>query len=246
MAALCGHRVHLVERAKVTGGVARLAARAPGRGEVGDVLTFFHGELERLGVTMTLNADGIEKILDRGAFDAAVVATGSLPAVPLIKGIAQTRMQLVSVVDVMAGETLAGECVLVLGGNQGALMVADFLAAKGKSVTVLNRQKHYAEEMASNDRFYLRERLKREPVTLFKAVRVKRILADGVGMTLNGETRDLTGYDTLVLAETMTPIRETVAAIKARGLPLTLVGDAKQARTIMHAIAEGEEAGRDI
>lgn len=246
MAALGGHEVQLVERAKVTGGVARLAARAPGRGEVGDVLTYFRSELERLGVSIAVDANGIEDLLDRDAFDAVVVATGSLPEVPLIKGIAQTRMQLVSVVDVMAGEALAGERVLVLGGNQGALMVADFLAEKGKSVTVLNRQKHYAEEMASNDRFYLRERLKRGMVTLFKEVRVKRILADGVQVTLNGQTRDLTGYDALVLAETMTPIRDTVAAIKARDLPLTLIGDAKKARTIMHAIAEGEEVGRDL
>jgi 2,4-dienoyl-CoA reductase-like NADH-dependent reductase (Old Yellow Enzyme family)/thioredoxin reductase len=246
MAALGGHDVRLVERAEVTGGVARLAARAPGRGEVGDVLAYFQGELERLCVSVTVDADDIGDLLDRDTYDAVVVATGSLPEVPLIKGIAQTRMQLASVVDVMAGEALAGERVLILGGNQGALMVADFLAEKGKSVTVLNRQRHYAEEMASNDRFYLRERLKREGVLLNKEVRVRQILSDGVRITLNGESTDLTGYDALVLAETMTPIRDAVAAIKARGLPLTLIGDAKQARTIMHAIAEGEEIGRDL
>jgi 2,4-dienoyl-CoA reductase-like NADH-dependent reductase (Old Yellow Enzyme family)/thioredoxin reductase len=246
MAALGGHRVHLVEQASDTGGVARLAARAPGRGEVGDVLAYFRSELERLGVAVALGGDGIEAILDATPYDAAVVATGSLPEVPLIKGIAQTKMQLVSVVDVMAGEPIAGDRVLVLGGNQGALMVADYLAEGGMTVTVLNRQKHYAEEMSSNDRFYLRERLKRDTVSLFKPVKVKQILADGARVTIAGETSDLTGYDALVLAEAMTPIREVVAAIKARGLPLTLVGDAKQPRTIMHAIAEGEEVGRDL
>jgi 2,4-dienoyl-CoA reductase-like NADH-dependent reductase (Old Yellow Enzyme family)/thioredoxin reductase len=246
MAALRGHEVQLLEQVEDTGGVARLAAKAPGRGEVGQVMTYFRGELGRLGVTVTVNANGIESALDRTPFDAVVVATGSLPEVPLIKGIAQTQMQLVSVVDLMAGEAVPGERVLVLGGNQGALMVTDFLAETGKSVTVLNRQKHYAEEMASNDRFYLRERLKRDTVTLFKEVRVKQILAHGVRVSMKGQTSDLTGYDTLVLAETMTPIREAVALIKARGLPLTLIGDVKKPRTIMHAIAEGEEAGRDL
>jgi hypothetical protein len=125
-------------------------------------------------------------------------------------------------------------------------MVTDYLAERGKRVTVLNRHHHYAEEMSSNDRFYLRERLKRETVTLFKSVRVKQILDHGVRVTMAGDFRDLSGYDALVLAEAMTPIREVVQAVKRRGLPLILVGDAKQPRTIMHAIAEGEEAGRDL
>jgi thioredoxin reductase len=246
MGALVGHQVHLVEQQADTGGVARLAARAPGRGEVGDILAYFRSELERLGVKITLRADEIEAILALADIDAVVVATGSLPEVPLIKGIAQTQMQLISVVDVLAGEALPGERVLVLGGNQGALMVADYLAEEGKSVTVLNRHKHYAEEMSSNDRFYLRERLKRDTVALFKPVQIKKILPDGARVTIAGETHDMTGFDALVLAEAMTPIRQVVAAVKARDLPLTIIGDAKKARTIMHAIAEGEEVGRDI
>lgn len=246
MAALGGHQVHLMEQQPETGGVARLGARAPGRGEVAGILAYFRSELQRLGVRLTLNAEGIEAVLGAAEFDAVVVATGSLPEVPLIKGLAQTRMQLMSVVDVLAGEAPAGDRVLILGGNQGALMLADYLAERGKRVTLLNRQKHYAEEMSSNDRFYLRERLKRDTVTLLKPVRVKQILADGARVSVAGETRDLTGFDALVLAEAMTPIREVVATVKAHHLPLSLIGDAKQPRTIMHAIEEGEAAGRDI
>ncbi|MDJ0780541.1 MAG: FAD-dependent oxidoreductase [Desulfosarcinaceae bacterium] len=246
MAALNGHKVRLVEQSDHTGGIARLAAQAPGRREVGEVMTYFRDEIERLGIPVALNSDGIERILEADRFDAVVVATGSLPEVPLIKGIAQTRMQLLSVLDVLAGETVDGECILVLGGNQGALTTTDFLAEAGKSVTILNRQQHYAEEMSSNDRYYLRERLKRDSVSLFKAVTVKRILPDGARVVIAGETKDLVGFDALVVAEGMTPIRDTLAAIRKRGLPFTLIGDAKEARTLMHAIAEGEEIGRAI
>jgi 2,4-dienoyl-CoA reductase-like NADH-dependent reductase (Old Yellow Enzyme family)/thioredoxin reductase len=246
MAAIRGHRVDLVEQKADLGGVARLAARAPGRSEVGDILTYFRCELERLGVGVALSQDGIEGRLDAIPYDTVVVATGSLPEVPLIKGIAQTQLQLLSVVDVMAGEPVHGDRVIVLGGNQGALMAADYLAERGKTVIVLNRHRHYAEEMSSNDRFYLRERLKRDSVTLCKAVRVRQILAHGARVSISGDTSDMTGHDALVLAEAMTPIREVVQAVKARHLPLTLIGDVKQPRTIMHAIAEGEEVGRDL
>ena len=98
-----------------------MAARAPGRGEVGDILAYLGGEVKRLGVTVTCGASSIEALLDAQTFDHVVVASGSLPEVPLIKGIAQTRMQLVSVVDLFEEAPLHGDRVLILGGGQGAL-----------------------------------------------------------------------------------------------------------------------------
>ena len=50
--------------------------------------------------------------------------------------------------------------VLVWGGNQAGLVLADHREG-AKSVMILNRREHFAEEMSSNDRYYLRERLKR-------------------------------------------------------------------------------------
>jgi pyruvate/2-oxoglutarate dehydrogenase complex dihydrolipoamide dehydrogenase (E3) component len=81
-------------------------------------------------------------------------------------------MDLCTVTEVLAGK-ITGDRVIVLGGGQAGLVTADFLAEKGREVAVLNRKRHFAEEMASNDRFYLRERLKRESVHLFKQVSVK-------------------------------------------------------------------------
>ncbi len=70
-------------------------------------------------------------------------------------------MTLVTGVDVMAGTETAGQKVIVLGGGMAGLIVADFLADQEKVVTVLNRKKSFAEEMSSNDRYYLRENLKK-------------------------------------------------------------------------------------
>jgi hypothetical protein len=47
-------------------------------------------------------------------------------------------------------------------------------------VVVLSRKAHFAEEMSSNDRFYLRERLKAGGVELYKKVVVERFTQDGV------------------------------------------------------------------
>ncbi len=50
----------------------------------------------------------------------------------------------------------------------------------------------------------------------------------------------------MVLSERMTPIREAAARFKQRGITLHVVGDAKNPRTLMHCLSEGEEIGREI
>jgi pyruvate/2-oxoglutarate dehydrogenase complex dihydrolipoamide dehydrogenase (E3) component len=112
-------------------------------------------------------------LLDSVNPDAVILATGSLPDMPIIKGLFTTKMDLCTVTEVLEGK-ITGDRVIVIGGGQAGLVTADYLAEKGKEVAVLNRKRHFAEEMSSNDRFYLRERLKRDNVHLYKRVAVKK------------------------------------------------------------------------
>lgn len=117
-------------------------------------------------------------------------------------------MTLVTGVDVMAGTETAGQKVIVLGGGMAGLIVADFLADQEKVVTVLNRKKSFAEEMSSNDRYYLRENLKKKEVTLFKQVAIQAVTSDGVMFTSSGKKHILSGFDTVVITEKYEPVRE--------------------------------------
>jgi pyruvate/2-oxoglutarate dehydrogenase complex dihydrolipoamide dehydrogenase (E3) component len=134
----------------------------------------------------------------------------------------------------------------VLGGNQAGLVLTDFLAEKGKEVVVLNRKRHFAEEMSANDRFYLRERLKRSTVKLVKQVTIKAFSDDGVTFTANGETVVLEGYDSVVVAETMIPVRDAKTFLKGRDIEVHMIGDAKAPRNLMLAMSEAEELGREL
>ena len=246
MAALRGHRVTLVEAGPVLGGLFRLAARAPGRQEAGDILAYFMQELERLQMDVRLETPLTAELLDGLAPDVAVLATGSLPDTPIIKGFSGTKMAVYAVVEVMEGELPEGERVIVLGGGQSALMLADFLAEAGKSVVVLNRGRHFGEEMSSNDRFYLRERLNRHGVALHKNVAVEAFLAHGARIRTGGAVATLDNMDALVIAEGMTAIRPDRRLFTDRPIAVHTIGDAKEPRNLMLAIAEGEELGRTI
>ena len=225
---------------------ARMTALPPGRAEVGEILAFFVKELERLGVEIRLNTRCDDNFIGSLKPDVVLLATGSLPEMPIIKGLFQTQMQLCTVMEVLDGRTLTGDRVLVLGGNQAALVLSDFLAEQGKQVVVLNRKKHFAEEMSSNDRYYLRERLKKGHVQLYKGVSIQSVFDAGLRMSCLTGQFSLDGFDTLVLAEKMTPIRKPAERFKTRNMATHLIGDAKHPRTIQHAISEGEELGRSL
>jgi 2,4-dienoyl-CoA reductase-like NADH-dependent reductase (Old Yellow Enzyme family)/thioredoxin reductase len=246
MAALRGHRVTLIEADTQLGGLFRLAAKAPGRQEAADILTYFEDELERLGVALHLETPLTRAFIDKTVADTVLLATGSLPAMPVIRGFSRARMPVYTVVEVMAGEMPAGDQMLVLGGGQSALMLADYLAEAGKTVTVLNRGRHFAAEMSSNDRFYLRERLNRQGVTLYKDVAVDGFDARGVRFRSGDQSYARDDLDALVVSEGMTPIRQARALFKGRDIDVHLIGDAREARNLMLAIGEGEEIARTL
>lgn len=246
MAALRGHSVMVCDERGRVGGLARVAALSPGRGEILDIVRFFTAELERLRVEIRLNTPLTDAMLSAFQPEAVVIATGSLPETPVVKGLFQTEMDLQLVTDIMEGRAVAGDRVMVIGGGQVGLMAADFLAEKGKDVVVLNRKRHFGEELSANDRYYLRERLNRHPVKLYKQVTITRFLPDGVEFKSDGKDVRLTAFDTVVIAEKMTPIRKPVELLKGLNLPVHVIGDAKSPRAIMHAIAEGEELGRSL
>ncbi len=240
-----GHRVTLCEEKGSVGGLLRLAAIPPGRAEIMDIINFLNRELENQGVALRLNTPLTTKLLDEIAPDTVVLTTGSLPDMPIIKGLFKTGMDLCTVTEVLEGK-LVGDRVLVLGGNQAGLVLTDFLAEKGKEVVVLNRKRHFADEMSANDRYYLRERLKRDTVKLVKRVKIKNFSENGVTFVANGETVVLEGYDSVVVAEAMTPVRDAKNFVKGRDLEVHMIGDAKTPRNLMLAMSEAEELGREL
>jgi hypothetical protein len=125
-------------------------------------------------------------------------------------------------------------------------VLADDLASKGRSVAVLNRKDHFAEEMSSNDRYYLRERLKRAGVALYKNVHVQSFFRDGVRFRSGDQTVELTGFESVALSDSFVSLREAANLMKRHPARVHFIGDAKQPRHLMYAISEGEELGREL
>jgi 2,4-dienoyl-CoA reductase-like NADH-dependent reductase (Old Yellow Enzyme family)/thioredoxin reductase len=236
-----GHQTFVCEKAEDSGGLLSLAAKAPGRGELNDILDFFKNEISRLNVDIQYNTELTLDLITEINPDKVILATGSLPDMPIIKGLFQSKMDVTTNVDVISGQENVGDKVIVLGGGMTGLITADFLSDQGKQVVVLNRKKSFAEEMSSNDRFYLRERLNNANVPLYKNVSIKKFTDNGVVFKSNGKEILLTGFHSVVISEKHSSIRDAKKLEKKVKSDFYFIGDAKSPRHLMYCISEADE-----
>lgn len=146
VAALRGHHVRLYEAEDRLGGAMRLAGEAPHRTEMLAVISWWEGELERLGVEVSLG----ERVAGSDGLDAddVVWAIGARPAATaiwrlrpyLVDGIPGTQ-DLPHGRDVLAGARSVSGDVLVIdeeGGWMAVSLVETLLAApEVRSVTIV-------------------------------------------------------------------------------------------------------------
>ncbi|MDA8140531.1 MAG: FAD-dependent oxidoreductase [Desulfobacteraceae bacterium] len=246
LAALRGHSVVVCDQAAAPGGALRLAALPPGRSDLSELIDYFVAELKDLAVPVRLNTVLDDRLIEEVKPQVVILATGSLPEMPLLKGLYRTRMQVCTVTEVLSGQSEPGQRVIVWGGNQAGLVLADYLAERGREVIILHPGRHFGEEMSSNDRFYLRERLKKGGLILHKQVVVEEFFEDGVRFTSESGAQRIDAFDAVVLADKFSPLREAANLLKNRRIETHFIGDAKSPRHLMYAVAEGEEIGREL
>ncbi len=261
-AAFSGHRVTLCESRPFLGGQVRLAAMMPQRQEIADILPWYERQLNRLGVEIRLNTAVDADLLDELKPDVLVLATGSLPEASLgfVEGLGHIeRIEMMMVDELLEDRRPTGDTVLVVGGDQIGMEVADYLSEQGKAVHVAEAGPHFAHKLATNDRRYLTSRLKARGVAQYKKVEKVDILpGDEVWVVAAGKTpagadqrMQLPGIDTIVLAAQRRPNLFLAEVAERRGIELKIVGDAagvadQEQGTIMAAIATGYDAGRQV
>lgn len=247
LAALRGHQVRVVEELPRAGGWLAPASRAPGRGELMDLVDFYQRELARLGVAVSLETPLSEALLDEFRPEAVVVASGSTLELPQIPGLFDTEMDLHLAREVLEGAVRTGPRVLVLGGGVAGLTTADLLAEQGaEEVLVLNRDGHFAPEISANDRTSLRERLKRPEVRLYKNVVIAGFRPQGLDFRSGSQLVGLDGFTDLVIAEGRRSSRGPAELCQGRNVEVFVIGDAKGPRSLLESQTEADEVGRKL
>jgi 2,4-dienoyl-CoA reductase-like NADH-dependent reductase (Old Yellow Enzyme family)/thioredoxin reductase len=252
VAALRGHKVTLMEKSTNLGGQLLAASFPPAKQEFSSLVKYLAGQARQSGVKIELNKEVTLKVIDELGPDAIVIATGGLPLIPP-KFRAPDQKNLVHSWDVLTGKVLAGTKVLIIGGGSTGCETADFLAhpfddlnPRGVRVTIMEMLDNVCLDDLSPRRSALVLRLQQKGVKMITGAKVTEILEDGV-IYLQGKTeKTLRGFDTVVLATGTRPNRLLLEEIKGKSILTFVIGDAKDSRNAVQAIAEGAQIGREI
>ncbi len=129
-AALRGHRVTLFEAGERLGGQLNLARNIPGKDEFDETIRYFRNLLESAGVEVRLGQRFFGTEMASG-FDAAVLATGTSPRLPDIKGI--THPKVCTYVEAITGTKPVGSRVAIIGAGGIGFDMAEFLLKNQQS-----------------------------------------------------------------------------------------------------------------
>jgi 2,4-dienoyl-CoA reductase-like NADH-dependent reductase (Old Yellow Enzyme family)/thioredoxin reductase len=244
VAAQRGHRVSLYEQDERLGGQLNLAARAPHKEEFLDVIRYLALMAERLGVAVHLGTRVTPEGLIAETPDAVIVATGGVPLTIPFPGLESTRWLLAT--DALEGTvSVETASAFVIGGGLIGLEVADFLAAQGKRVTLVEMLPEVGADMDMLARAMLLKRLGRYPVELHTGTRVTGLTAAAAIAEKDGQELRFP-IETVVLAVGVRSNRDLADGLEGSGLEYHVVGDAVEPRRVLEAIWEAFETAAKL
>ena len=220
------------------------AAVAPHKDVIGRLNKHMAARVRKAGVRVLLGQEATVKSVKAMRPEVVVLAAGSVPSVPDIPGSRRDNVVLAS--DVLAGRAQVGNRVVVIGGELVGCEAADYLAQKGKMVTVMRRGAEMAAGVNQQSRENLLARLEKSKVAMLTGVKYEEITDRGVVIIDNRGQRRTIEADTVVLATGAVPNSGLATELKRQDIAVHLIGDCVTPGKIAEAIRDGAKVGREI
>jgi len=237
VAALRGHKVSLYEKEAKLGGQLIQAVIPPHKDRIEPLLRYLETQVRNLGVKIELEKKVDLALVQDIKPDVVILATGATPFIPDIPGIDKDHV--VQAENVLEGKAAVGERIVIIGGELVGSETAEFLAEKGKEVTVTTLLPELALAVHPAFRGQFLNRLDSMGITSLTGVKYEKIIPQGlVLITKEGERKTIQA-DTIVLAAGSTPNTKLFNELKGKVPEIYLVGDSVKPRNIMEAITDG-------
>ncbi len=244
VAALRGHRVTLWEKRSKLGGQLIQAVIPPHKNIIEPFKKYLETQLKKLNVKIELGITAKAATVKQFEPEVVVLATGATIFTPEIPGLNEANA--IQWIDILEGRAEAGDRVVLIGGGFVGCETADFLAEKGKRITVTNILPEMALGMGPGLRGPLLNRLSARGVSLLTSVKYHEITPRGVVLTTqDGETKTIQA-DTIVLAAGGICDRKLYEEVRAIVSETYFAGDCVETRTMRDAVADGYRIGLEI
>ena len=246
IARLRGHRVSLYDQQKKLGGQINLAVIPPHKEELKNILDYFSYQMKALKIPVKLGVRVDSGMIQKSKPDVVVIATGAKPILPSFEGSLPPKV--LTPQEVLERKLPKEESFLVIGGGSLGCELAEYLAEKGKKVSVVEILGQIASDAESNARKLLTKRLAEKKVPLYTRSRVQKFEGNrAFGVNESGERFEVSA-DVVVAAMGAQPVPLAPKGLeKMRPTPeIYTIGDSRQAGKIMQAIHDGNRVGRII
>jgi len=231
-----GHRVTIFEKDKI-GGQFNLAYLPPHKQSLKKLVDYYKKEISDLQIEVIFKE---AKKDDLRNFDEIVIATGSKPAVPPIKGLEKYWWA-----EILEDENLPkNKRILIIGGGLIGTEAANKLLQNGNRIFIVEMLGDIAGGMEMIEQKLTMKALRNENVSIFVNTLVKEV--DGKDVIIERENHEekIENIDILVLATGMKSYNpfEKVKLDK----PAPIIGDAAVVGKAQDAIKSGFEIGKKL
>ena len=241
VAALRGHDVTLFEKTTSLGGQLNIACVPPRKEEMRRAAQDLIHAVCNAGVHLCMGQTRTAEQLKDAGFEAVINAVGAHSAAPRIPGI--DSVNVADAWKVLAGEQQVYGTVAVIGGGMVGCETAEYLAARGCKVSVIEMMDKIAAGESTTILPTLLENYKTYGVEQYPSHKVKEFRMDAV-VCENKDGAEVTiPCDYIVLAMGARSNEFDAAALEAAGIPVYSIGDAAgKAADISNAIRTGYDA----
>ncbi len=239
-AAKRGNKVTIYEKNDHLGGMWSYGSVPPHKQEYTTMTVWLKRQLKILGVEIIQNTEFKPEKIKGANVDAVIVATGSTPLVPKIKGIDSKNVCYPS--DVLGCKRTMGAKGVVIGGGQAGAEIAAFLASINKSAIVIELTDKVCADGQSAVMSFLFDYLESKKVNILTSANVVEITDDSVKYVKDGKEFVIDNVTDVVIAvggKSYDPIPSKIKGVDK----VVTIGDAKNVKNALVAIADGFAAG---
>ena len=244
VAARRGHDVQLFERQPKLGGQLNSGSVSNFKRELLNLIGFQKRQLERFKVKCHLNHEVTAGTIKQINPKVVVLATGSIPLVPSVKGIKKEIV--VSINEILNNNRPLSKRTAIIGGGSAGCEIALHLSEYGSQVIIVEILPKIGGDLETMTKKILIKKLKENNVEIKTESKLSRIENNGIAVTDKNKKETFIETQRVVIAIGYQSDNRLYDQIKSFGYEIHRIGDCLEARSAKEAIYEGMVLARSI
>lgn len=242
-AARRGHQVILCEKESEVGGILKSEQALPFKHEMYELSGTYKKLAENAGVEIRTNTEVTPEYVEKENADALIIAVGSTPLVPPIKGLDGENVVVVN--DYYLNKDKVTDKVVVFGGGLAGCECAIHLGMEGKEVHIVEMRDELAPDANIRHRPLLLKEIDKY-ATVHTGCKGLEVTKEGVLCEDKNKNQILVPGSSVICALGQRARKDVVDALRDSAPYVAVIGDASKVSTITNAVYEGYHVALDI